>query len=511
MGKIRIFDTTLRDGEQTPGVCLELNEKVEIALALEKLGVDVIEAGFPIASPGDFAAVEAVAKAVKKPVVAALARAAKNDIDRAWEAVKAAQQPCIHTFLATSDIHLKHKLKMSRQEALERIDSAVRYACSLTPEVEFSAEDASRSDWDFLCQAYRTAIRAGAKTVNVPDTVGYTLPEEFAKLIRYLRAHIADANQAVFSVHCHNDLGMAVANSLAAVGAGATQIECTINGLGERAGNAALEEIVMALATRNDFYQMETGIQSQQLYRTSRLVSTFAGIVVQPNKSIVGDNAFAHESGIHQHGMLNHASTYEIISPASVGMQKTSLVLGKHSGRHAVEDRLKELGYELSAEKLDEVFGNFKTLADKKKQIFDRDLEALVGEGQQAKRPEWFRLQSHQVSSGSDISATAAVKIESSSGVVEKAACGDGPVDAVFHAINAAVGFEVDLKDYQLRSVTAGQDAMGEASVSVRQGSRSFNGRGVSTDVVEASAKAYLNALNKMISECGVPAAKEAG
>lgn len=510
MGKIQIFDTTLRDGEQTPGVCLDLTEKVEIALALEKLGVDVIEAGFPIASPGDFAAVQAVAQAVKQPTVAALARAAQKDIERAWEAVKGATQPRIHTFLATSDIHLEHKLKMSREAALQRIEEAVRYASSFTADVEFSAEDASRSDWDFLCQAYSTAIRAGAKVINIPDTVGYTLPDEFSRLIRYLREHIPEADRAVFSVHCHDDLGMAVANSLAAVSAGATQVECTINGLGERAGNAAMEEVVMALATRKDYYQHDTGIRTQNLYRTSRLVSTLTGVVVQPNKSIVGDNAFAHESGIHQHGMINNASTYEIMSPASVGMQRTSLVLGKHSGRHAVEERLRELGYELSAQQLDEVFVAFKELADKKKQVFDRDLEALAGGGRQALRPEWFRLQGHQVSSGSGVSATAAVRIETSAGLVEKAACGDGPVDAVFQAINAAVGFDVDLQDYQLRAVTAGQDAMGEACVWVRQGERSFNGRGLSTDVVEASAKAYVNALNKMISECGMPAAKEA-
>ncbi len=506
--KVIIFDTTLRDGEQTPGVCLEASEKLEIAQALAKLNVDVIEAGFPVASPGDFASVSQIAAQVKGPVIAGLARAEQKDIDAAVQALTKAQRRRIHTFIATSDIHMQHKLKMSRLQVLERAIDAVRYAKKFTEDVEFSAEDASRSDWDFLCQIYEGVITAGATVINVPDTVGYTTPDEFGALIRYIREHVANIDKAIISAHCHNDLGMAVANSLAAFRNGAMQIECTINGLGERAGNVALEELVMALHTRSDYYQARTEIDTRQLYRTSRLVSALSGIMVQPNKAVVGDNAFAHESGIHQHGVLNNASTYEIMRPENIGISRNSIVLGKHSGRHAFEQRLNILGYELDEQNLTALFIRFKELADRKKIIFDRDIEALITD-RPAVKPEWYRLAYYQVVSGDKTLATACVKLETNVGSIEQASCGSGPVDAAFKAIEQAVGFAVDLKDYQLKAVTAGEDALGEATVWIEQDNRLFIGRGLSTDIIEASAKAYLNAINKMLAACGCPAEKQ--
>ena len=502
--RIYLFDTTLRDGEQTPGVSLEASEKLEIAQALARLKVDVIEAGFPIASPGDFAAVKEVAAKVKGPVIAALARANKKDIDAARDALAPAERSRIHTFIATSDIHLEYKLKMTREEVLAAAEEAVRYAKQFVDEVEFSAEDASRSDWDYLCQVYEGVIAAGATVINVPDTVGYTTPDEFGRLIRYIKENVKNIDQAIISVHCHNDLGMAVANSLAAVQNGAEQIECTVNGLGERAGNAAIEELVMAMETRKGFYHCETGVDTRQLYRASRIVSTLTGVVIQPNKAVIGENAFAHESGIHQHGVLNNALTYEIMSPEKIGISRNAIVLGKHSGKHAFEDHLRSLGYELDEETIGKLFVRFKELADRKKVIFDRDIEALIAE-KAAIRPEWFRLEYHQVTSGNQTKATATVGLTTSSGLTEEASTGDGPVDAVFKAVEKAVGFDVTLRDYQLKAVTSGKDALGEATIWIEHNGKVFCGRGLSTDVIEASVRGYVSAINKMLATCGYP------
>ena len=502
--RIFLFDTTLRDGEQTPGVSLEASEKLEIAQALARLKVDAIEAGFPAASPGDFAAVKEIATKVKGPVICALARANKKDIEAARDALAPATRSRIHTFIATSDIHLEYKLKMTREQVLAAAEEAVRYAKGFAAEVEFSAEDASRSDWDYLCRIYERVIAAGATIINVPDTVGFTTPDEYGRLIRYIKEHVSNIDQAIISVHCHNDLGMAVANSLAAMQNGAQQIECTVNGIGERAGNAAIEELVMAMETRKAFYQCETGVDTRQLYRTSRLVSTLTGVVIQPNKAVVGDNAFAHESGIHQHGVLSNALTYEIMSPEMIGISRNAIVLGKHSGKHAFEERLRTLGYELDAETIAQLFVRFKDLADRKKVIFDRDIEALIAE-KESLRPEWFRLAYHQVTSGSQTKATATVGLETSSGLTEEASTGDGPVDAVFKAVEKAVGFEVSLRDYQIKAVTSGEDALGEATVWIEQDDKLFCGRGLSTDVIEASVRAFVNAINKMLVSCGYP------
>lgn len=504
IASIKIFDTTLRDGEQTPGVCLEASEKLEIAQALAKLNVDVIEAGFPVASPGDFAAVSMVAANIKGPTIAALARANKKDIDSARQALEKAERARIHTFIATSDIHLEHKLKMSRVQVLAQAQESVRYAKQFINDIEFSAEDASRSDWDFLCQIYSAVIAAGATTINVPDTVGYTTPAEFGALIKYLRENVTNIDKAIISVHCHDDLGMAVANSLAAVANGATQVECTINGLGERAGNAALEELVMALNTRKEYYRAATNIDTKQIYRASRLVSTLTGIVIPPNKAVVGDNAFAHESGIHQHGVLNNSLTYEIMQPESIGISRNAIVLGKHSGRHAFEERLKHLGYDLDSQAINNLFVQFKDLADRKKMVFDRDIEALISV-KKTHIAEWYRLIYHTVVSSNKTVATASVQLSSGDKVIEQASCGDGPVDAIFKAVEKAVGFEVGLQDYQLKAVTAGEDALGEATVWVERDGRVFSGRGLSTDVIEASAKAYINAINKMLAVCDIP------
>jgi 2-isopropylmalate synthase len=506
---IRIFDTTLRDGEQTPGVTLNAAEKLEIAQALAKLKVDIIEAGFPIASPGDFAAVSEIAAKIRGPVIAGLARAERADIDAAARALKKAERSRIHTFIATSDIHLQYKLKMTRDAVLTAAEEAVRYARKFVADVEFSAEDASRSDRDYLCRVFTAAIAAGATTINIPDTVGYTTPDEFGALIRYIRENVPNIDKAVISVHCHNDLGMAVANSLAAIQNGAGQVECTVNGLGERAGNASMEEIAMALQTRHEYYRAATALQTSHIYRTSRLVSVLSGVVVQPNKAVVGDNAFAHESGIHQHGVLNNALTYEIMRPESIGLNQNALILGKLSGRHAFEERLKSLGYELEAKRVGELFVKFKDLADRKKMVFDRDIEALVAEKASA-MPEWYRLVYHHVVSGNRTTATATVRIETDRGFAEQAACGDGPVDAAFKAIERAVGFPVCLKDYQIKAVTAGEDALGEATVWLEQDGKVVSGRGLSTDIIEASARACVSAINKLIATCGHPAVEQA-
>lgn len=495
---IRIFDTTLRDGEQAPGCSMSLQEKIQVAQQLEKLNVDVIEAGFPAASPGDLASVREIAKIVTSTTVAGLARALPKDIDAVWEAVRYSQAPRIHTFIATSPIHMEHKLKMLPDAVVEQAVSAVEYARKFCSDVEFSAEDASRSDPDFLCRIFSAVVAAGAHVINIPDTVGYAVPGEFGALVKYIIEHTEGIEKAIVSVHCHNDLGLAVANSLAAITAGANQIECTINGIGERAGNAALEEIVMALATRKSIFDAATRIDSTQLYKTSRLVSTVTGAKVQINKAIVGENAFAHEAGIHQHGVLANRQTYEIMTPESVGIPKNSMVLGKHSGKHAFEARLKELGYSLQPSDIESIFAKFKELADRKKTVSDRDIEALV-RGASAIIPEKFRLASFVVNSGTQITATATIRLAlQGDGTVEQVAAGDGPVDAAYKAIDAIVQRKLELADYRLSSVTSGEDAQGEAMVKVRCEGKTWNGIGVSTDVLEASIKAYLSAINAM-------------
>ncbi len=507
---IKIFDTTLRDGEQSPGCSMNLKEKLEVARQLDEMGVDVIEAGFAIASPGDFEAVQAIAGQVKNAVVASLARALPKDIDRAYEAVKHSQRPRIHTFLATSDIHMKYKLKLSPEAVLEQATKMVKYAKAYLSDVEFSAEDATRSDPDFLYRVFEGVIRAGATVINIPDTVGYTTPEEFYRLIKSIKENVPNIDQAEISVHCHNDLGLAVANTLAALEAGAGQVECTINGIGERAGNAAMEEIVMAIQTRKDLYQFTTGIDTKQIYPASRLISRVTGMRVQANKAIVGENAFAHESGIHQHGVLANKSTYEIMTPDSIGLSKNKLVLGKHSGRHAVEDRLVSLGYTLTKEKLDSIFQEFKLLADRKKLVDDRDLEALVEE-KAMEIKEIYQLKEFVINCGNVITSTANIKLLKDGVELEEVARGYGPVDAAFKAIDSILGHDYTLEDYSLQSVTEGEDALGDAVVKISDGQNSYRGRGVSTDIVEASIKAYLNAINKLFSDLSLGRERDAG
>lgn len=495
--RIHIFDTTLRDGEQTPGVSLNPQEKLEIAKQLESLGVDVIEAGFPIASNGDFEAVKLIAKNIKNSVVTALARASTNDIDRAYDAIKYAPKKRIHVFLATSDLHMKYKLNMSEDEVLEKSIKMVSYAKTLVEEVEFSAEDGSRTRKEFLCKVLESVIDAGATVVNIPDTVGYSTPIEYGKLIKYVKDNVKNIDKAIISVHCHNDLGFAVANSLAAVESGAEQVECAINGLGERAGNAALEEIAMALKTRKDIYNSETNICSEKIYRVSSLVSHFTGISVQPNKAIVGDNAFSHESGIHQDGILKNRETYEIMSAESVGFSTNNMVLGKHSGSHAFEDRLKTLGYDLEKEQVMEAFKKFKDLADRKKEICDRDIEALVNQGV-VPIEDIYKLINFNVTTGNNIESTATVKIGYNEVLKIEAACGDGPVNALYNALERAIDISPELKDYSIKAITSGTDALGEVRVKLNLYDKTVLGIGVSTDVIEASLLAYMNALNKL-------------
>ena len=504
--KVLIFDTTLRDGEQSPGVSLTIDEKVQIAKQLARLGVDIIEAGFPAASPGDLEAVRRISLEVKGPIICGLARAHREDIDRAWEALRYAPRPRIHTFIATSDIHLKHKLKMSRAEVLARVQEMVAYAKSYCDDVEFSPEDASRSDPEYLYEVLEAAITAGATTINIPDTVGYAMPDEFARLIRGIIESVPNIGRAVLSVHCHNDLGLATANSLAAVREGARQVECTINGLGERAGNASLEEIVMALHTRRDFYNLATGINTAQIHRTSRMVSKYTGIPVQPNKAIVGANAFAHEAGIHQDGILKERTTYEIMDPRSVGLAESKLVLGKLSGRHAFKAKLEEMGYQLSGEELNQVFMRFKELADKK-EVTDLDIEAIVAD-ELYRPPEIYRLEQVQVTCGDHSIPTATVKLRAPDGrILTDADLGTGPVDAVYRAINRIVGEPNKLIEFSIKAVTEGLDAIGEVTIRIEAPGltnskgrpRIFSGHGASTDIVVASAKAYMNALNKLL------------
>jgi 2-isopropylmalate synthase len=500
MRQIKIFDTTLRDGEQTPGVNLNLAEKIQIARQLAILGIDVIEAGFPIASPGDFESVRAISCEVEGPTIAGLARAVPGDIQRAAKALEGGKNVRIHTFVATSPIHMKYKFRKKPNEILKMAVEAVELAKNLCPEVEFSAEDATRSEWPFLAEVLAAVIEAGADVVNIPDTVGYTFPEEYGRLISYLRDHVPGIDKVEISVHCHNDLGMAVANSLTAVRAGATQVEGAINGLGERAGNAAIEEIVMALNTRGDLFDAQTAVKTEHIYRTSRLVSTLSGVVIQPNKAIVGDNAFAHESGIHQDGVLKEASTYEIMRPESIGLTQSKLVLGKHSGRHAIRAKLEELGYKLSSEEMDKAYQRFIEMADKKKEVSVRDLEALVEEGL-SEIPETYKLEYLHAITGDKTIPTATVKISKGDHVMEEAACASaGPVEAVFRAIERVVGLNLKLEEYNIRAVTSGQDALGEVTLKVRGNIKSYTGRGTSTDIIEASARAYLQAINKLVA-----------
>ena len=505
MKRIKIFDTTLRDGEQSPGCSMNLSEKIEMAKQLEKLGVDIIEAGFAIASPMDHKSVKAIAAAVEKPIVASLARCTKGDIDVAWDAVKEARHPRIHVFLATSDIHMEYKLQMTREEVLQRISEMVAYARSLCEDIEFSAEDASRSEHAFLAQCYECAIAAGATTLNVPDTVGYSTPQEMYDLIRYLKEHVAGIDNVDISVHCHNDLGMAVANSLESIRAGATQVECTVNGIGERAGNASLEELVMALKTRSSFYDAETGIETRQIYRASKLLSNITGVPISPSKAIVGANAFAHESGIHQHGVLANSLTYEIMSSTDVGIPQNSMVLGKHSGKHALRDKLISMGYEVTDEELEKIFVRFKKLADKKKNITGRDVEALVLH----RRNAYFadcELVSHVVNTGHDVPNTGYIRLRRGEEILEDVAIGAGPLDASFKAINRMLGLEnVRLANYSLNAITDGEDAVGEAVVKLEDGSgETYTGTGLSTDIIESSIRAYVNGINKMMDAANI-------
>lgn len=495
--QIKFFDTTLRDGEQTPGVTLSTEDKVQIAKQLDKLGVDIIEAGFAIASPGDFEAVTTVAKTVSNNVtVSSLARALTKDIDTAWEAVKHAHRPRIHTFIATSDIHMQFKLKMTPEQVIEQTAAMVKYARNLCEDVEFSAEDAGRTRPEFLYKVVETAIKAGATVINIPDTVGYRMPEEFGALIKSIVENVPNIDKSELSVHCHNDLGLAVANSLAAIMNGATQVECTINGLGERAGNAALEEIVMALTTRKDLFNATHNIKTTEIFRTSRLVTNLTGIEVQPNKAIVGANAFAHESGIHQHGMLSNAQTYEIMTPESVGVPVSKMVLGKLSGKHAFAEKVNELGFTLTEAELEEAFKGFKNLADRKKTILDADIEALISNSEF--RDSDFVFDSYTVSCGNRADSTATVILSRGENTVHQTATGDGPVNAAFNAIEKIIEEKLTLDSYSIKAVTEGSDAQGEVIVKLIHKSKVYTGRGVSTDIIEASIRAYINAVNKM-------------
>jgi 2-isopropylmalate synthase len=509
--RVVIFDTTLRDGEQSPGASMNLDEKIKIALLLEEMGVDVIEAGFPIASNGDFEAVREIAKRVKTSSVCGLSRAARMDIDRCWEAVQHAARPRIHTFLSTSPLHMKYKLQMTPEQVHQAVIDSVSHARNLCDDVEWSCEDGSRTEHDFLCRTVESAIKAGARTINVPDTVGYAIPEEFAALIRMLFDRVPNIDQAVISVHCHNDLGLAVANSLAAVGAGARQVECTVNGLGERAGNASLEEIVMALRTRHDRMPYHTGVKTEYITRASRLVSAITGFVVQPNKAIVGANAFAHESGIHQDGMLKHAGTYEIMTPESVGLGRSTLVMGKHSGRHAFKMKLKELGFELGDNALNDAFRRFKALADRKKDVYDEDIVALVDDEIQ-RTDEHIKFVSLQVIAGSKGPQTAELELDVDGARRAAKTAGNGPVDATFNALKSMVPHTARLLLYQVHAVTEGTDAQAEVTVRLEEGGKTVNGQGADPDTLVASARAYIHALNKLMTKRGksAPAALSA-
>jgi 2-isopropylmalate synthase len=503
MRRIEFFDTTLRDGEQSPGVALNMEEKLQIARQLEKLGVDVIEAGFPITSPGDFQAVSLIAEKVRNTTIAALARAESKDIEKAWEAIKNAANPRIHTFIATSPIHMKYKLKKDPDQVLEQAKLAVELSKSKVYDVEFSAEDASRSEADFLAKIFSVAIKAGATVLNIPDTVGYAMPDEFAQFVKAIMEKTDGIEKVKVSVHCHNDLGLAVANSLAAVRVGVHQIECAVNGLGERAGNAALEELAMALHTRKDFYQGETAIVTREIARTSSLVSRLSGMIVQHNKAVVGKNAFAHESGIHQDGVLKERSTYEIMSPDSIGHDMNTIVLGKHSGRHALRQSLDDLGLEITGERFQKLFEEFKLLAEKKKTITAADLFALADAQDTS---EELTLDYWQILSGNNLKPTATIGLWHKNGdeyneELTKAAYGDGPVAAAYKAIDKIIGVDSELLHYALQAIDSGEDSQGEVTVTVKFGKNKVAGRGISTDIIEASLKAYLQAVNRALDK----------
>jgi len=495
--RVYIFDTTLRDGEQSPGNTMNTQEKLRVARQLELLGVDIIEAGFPIASDGDFDAVRLIAEAIKNSEVAGLARANEEDIDRAWEAIKVAAKPRIHTFISTSDIHLKHQFRKNRDEILKIAVGAVKRAKKYTDNVEFSAMDATRSDWDYLCRVFSEVIDAGAITINVPDTVGYTVPEEFGRLIRYIKENVPNISKAVISVHCHNDLGLAVANSIAAIQNGARQIECTINGIGERAGNASLEEIAMILRVRKDVFPADTRIVSEKIYPTSRLITAITGVSVQPNKAIVGANAFAHESGIHQDGLLKEKLTYEIMTPESVGIPKSSLILGKHSGRHAFRERIEELGYSLDDKEINLAFKRFKSLSDMKKNVYEEDIEMIIMD-EIHKIPERYRLLYLNVNCGNMIIPTSTVRLEADENVHQDVGVGVGPVDATFKIIKKIVKTDSKLVKFSVNSITKDMDAQGEVFVKLEEKGLIAIGKGADTDIIVASAKAYVNALNRL-------------
>jgi len=495
--QVIIFDTTLRDGEQSPGASMNTAEKLRIATQLEKLGVDILEAGFPAASEGDMEAVSRIAGKLQTTEVAALARTSKDDIDRAWEAIRHAAKPKIHTFIATSDIHLEYKLKMTRDAVIAAAVDAVKYARSLTDNVEFSAEDGSRSDRDYLCRVFEAVIEAGAKTVNLPDTVGYALPQEFAELVRYVKTHTPNINQAVLSVHCHNDLGLATANTLAAIASGARQAEVTVNGIGERAGNTSLEEVVMSMVTRHNSLGLKSSIKTEYIHPTSRLVSMITGIMVQPNKAIVGANAFAHEAGIHQDGVLKNPMTYEIMKPETIGLSTNKLVLGKHSGRHALRSRLRQMGYDLSDEEINLVFNKFKELADKKKHVVDEDLEVIVTEGI-LRTTDIFDLEYLHVTAGTTVMPMASVKLKINGRSVRGAGYGNGPIDAAFNTIAKLTGTVSELMRFSVSALTGGTDAQGEVTVRLKENGLVALGRGADPDIITASAKAYLNGLNRL-------------
>lgn len=501
MRQIKIFDTTLRDGEQSPGCSMNIEEKIEVARQLERLKVDVIEAGFAISSQGDFESIVNVAKVIKNCTIASLARALEKDIDAAYNSLKGATSPRIHTFLSTSPVHMQYKLRMTPEQVLERTAFMVAYAKKYLSDIEFSAEDATRTEPEFLVKVVQTAIKAGATVINIPDTVGYTTPQEMSELIAYLKNNVPDMDKAEISVHCHNDLGMGVANSLAAVKAGASQVECTVNGLGERAGNAALEEIVMALQTRQDLYNVTCGIDTTQIYKTSRLVYNIIGATTPMNKAIVGANAFAHESGIHQHGVLAEKTTYEIMTPESIGLKTNNMVLGKHSGRHAFEDRLKDLGYDFTGDEINRYFEKFKELCDKKKTCTDNDLVAIVNDTLVNKRGAYM-LESYEIRTGNQKSASCVVKLkdtEQDKFVIE-VAMGDGPIDAAYNAIDKLVVINGhSLENYNINSVSDGKDALGEVVVKVKHQGQISTGRGLSTDILESSILAYLNGINKIL------------
>ena len=509
---VTIFDTTLRDGEQAPGCSMTIREKLRLATALSELKVDVIEAGFPAASPGDFDAVKAIAELNLGPVICGLARCNPDDIEKVYKSVKPADNHRIHVFVATSAIHREYKLKMAKEEIIKSAVGAITMARELCEDVEFSPEDASRTELSYLAEVVSAAIEAGATTINIPDTVGYTVPGEFDQLFRYLRKHVEGIDAITLSVHCHDDLGMAVANSLAAVNAGARQVECTINGIGERAGNCSLEEVVMALKTREEYFGLTTGVDTTRLYPTSRLVSGITGMHMPRNKAIIGENAFAHEAGIHQHGMMQHASTYEIMRPEDVGISNSNLVLGKHSGRHAFRDRVRQLGFDLDDFEANRAFKEFKKLADRKKDMFDGDIEAIIMNVDNATSGPWT-LQSMRITSGTDEEASAELQLIDESGAMsEFAASAEGPVEASFSALEQATGISLTLKNFELRSATIGDDAQGEATVTVEFDGDSYRGHGASVDIVEAASRAYLEVINRILrrQERGLPSKQDA-